>query len=122
MYYGWYFVDVTDATGCETKDTVYISPGSCCENVYIPNAFTPNNDGQNDEWRMVTSTGLIVDQFAVYNRWGEQIWHTSNQRGVWDGKRNGGDVESGTYFYLLRYECLSDGKKYVKKGDVTVLR
>ncbi len=122
LYYGWYFVDVTDATGCETKDTVYISPGSCCENVYIPNAFTPNNDGQNDEWRMVTSTGLIVDQFAVYNRWGEQIWHTSNQRGVWDGKRNGGDVESGTYFYLLRYECLSDGKKYVKKGDVTVLR
>ena len=122
VYYGWYFVNVTDATGCDTKDTVYISPGSCCENVYIPNAFTPNGDGQNDEWRLVTSAGLEIDQFAAYNRWGEQVWHTENQRVAWDGKRNGGDVETGTYFYLLRYKCMADGKKYVKKGDVMVLR
>jgi gliding motility-associated-like protein len=90
--------------------------------VYIPNAFTPNGDGQNDEWRLVTSAGLEIDQFAVYNRWGEQVWHTENQRVAWDGKRNGGDVETGTYFYLLRYKCMADGKKYVKKGDVMVLR
>jgi len=122
LYYGWYFVNITDATGCETSDTVYINPGSCCENIYIPNAFTPNGDGNNDEWKLVTSTGLSIDQFAVFNRWGEKIWYSTDQRTSWDGRRNGTLVETGTYFYLLRYKCLTDGKNYIKKGDVMVLK
>jgi gliding motility-associated-like protein len=121
LYYGWYFVDIIDATGCAMKDTVYIVPGPCCENVYIPNAFTPNGDGHNDEWKLVSSTGLSIDQFAVYNRWGDMIWHTRDQHDSWNGKRNGIDIEVGTYFYILRYQCLSDGKHYQRKGDVTIL-
>ncbi|HOZ52968.1 MAG TPA: gliding motility-associated C-terminal domain-containing protein, partial [Chitinophagaceae bacterium] len=122
LYYGWYFVHVTDALGCETDDTIYINPGPCCESVYIPNAFTPNSDGENDQWKLVTSTGLNIEQFAVFNRWGEKVWFTRDQRSSWDGKQNGADVQVGTYFYLLRYRCLTDGKMYVKKGDITVLR
>lgn len=122
LYYGWYFVTVTDITGCETKDTVYIKPGSCCEEVYLPNAFSPNDDLQNDTWRIVSSTGMLIDKFAVYDRWGNIVWYTKNPRDVWDGTYNGKAATVGTYFYILQYECLSDGKKYLRKGDVTVLR
>lgn len=122
LTYGWYFVEVTDATGCAIKDTVYIHPGTCCENIYLPNAFTPNGDGQNDEWKAITTAALDIDLFAVYNRWGEQVWHTKNQRESWDGTRNGKTLETGTYFYTLRYTCLTDGKKYSKKGDLIMLR
>ncbi|MBK7763371.1 MAG: gliding motility-associated C-terminal domain-containing protein [Bacteroidetes bacterium] len=122
LFYGWYFVTVTDITGCETHDTVYIKPGSCCEEVYLPNAFSPNNDGQNDTWRIVSSTGMLIDKFAVYDRWGNVVWYTKNPRDVWDGTYNGKEATIGTYFYILQYECLSDGKNYLRKGDVTVLR
>lgn len=121
LYYGWYFVTTTDATGCETKDTVYIKPGNCCENIFAPNGFTPNGDGNNDIWRIVSSTGIQVEQFKIYNRWGQKIWDEEDQRATWDGGQNGRLVDNGTYFYLLRYTCLSDGKKYLKKGDINVI-
>jgi gliding motility-associated-like protein len=122
LYYGWYFVSIVDATGCEIQDTVYIQPGSCCENIYIPNAFSPNNDGQNDTWRLITSAGISIEQFAVFDRWGNEVWRTKDQRKVWDGQYHGKEVSEGTFFYLLRYKCLQDGKSYERKGDIMVLR
>lgn len=122
LYYGWYNVSVTDATGCELKDTIYINPGPCCETMFIPNAFTPNGDGNNDEWKITTSTGMDIDQFLIYNRWGQKIWSSIDQRRGWNGKHLNGDAEPGTYFYLLRYKCLTDGKTYTKKGDFILMK
>jgi gliding motility-associated-like protein len=121
LYYGWYVVQVTDASGCSLRKEVYIEPGDCCEKVYAPNAFTPNGDGQNDVWKLITSSGLTIQQFAVYNRWGEKVWSGSDQRNAWNGTFNGQPVPVGAYFYVLRYTCLSDGKSYLRKGDITVL-
>jgi gliding motility-associated-like protein len=122
LYYGRYTVSVTDATGCELRDTVEIASGTCCAEVFFPSAFTPNGDGLNDEWRMTTATGVDVEQFVVYNRWGQKVWQGYDQRRGWDGQQNGAPAEAGTYHFLLRYTCLNDGKKYVKKGDVIVVR
>jgi gliding motility-associated-like protein len=122
LYYGWYTVSVTDATGCELKDTIYINSGPCCETMFIPNAFSPNGDGNNDEWKITTSTGMDIDQFVIYNRYGQKIWSTIDQRHGWNGKHLNGDAEPGTYFYLLRYKCLTDGKSYTKKGDIILLK
>ncbi len=122
LYYGWYFVEITDAVGCEIKDTVYIQPGNCCESVFIPSAFTPNGDGVNDEFKLVSSTGMILKEFAVFNRWGQKVWLTRDQRGIWDGSDGKGWAEPGTYFYLLRYTCLFNGKTYSKQGDLTLIK
>lgn len=122
LYYGWYFVDITDASGCEISDTVYIEPGNCCENVFVPSAFSPNGDGANDEFKLVSSTGMILKQFAVFNRWGQKVWATNDQRRVWDGKDGTGWAEPGTYFYLLQYKCMTDGKNYTRKGDVELIK
>lgn len=121
LYYGWYFVTTTDAVGCETKDTVYVKPGNCCENIFAADAFTPNGDGNNDIWRIITSTGIEVKHFAIYNRWGDKVWEAEDQRDTWDGRQKNRIVDNGTYYYILRYQCLSDGKNYIKKGEVNVI-
>ncbi len=120
--FGYYFVNAIDATGCEVKDTVYIAPGNCCENVFLPTAFSPNGDNKNDEWKMVTSTGMEIQQFAVFDRWGQKVWYSREQYNGWNGKINKGDAELGTYFYILRYKCLSDEKYYTKTGDFILVR
>jgi gliding motility-associated-like protein len=122
LYYGWYIVSVTDATGCTLKDTVQILPGNCCEEIFIPSAFTPNGDGINDEWKLVTSTGMALKEFAVYNRWGQRVWNTSDQRNSWKGLYQNRDAEAGTYYYILRYTCLTDQKEYTRRGDVMLIR
>lgn len=120
--YGYYFVHAIDATGCEVRDTVYIAPGNCCENVFLPTAFSPNGDGNNDNWKMISSTGMEIEQFAIFDRWGQKVWYSRYADGSWDGKINQGFAELGTYFYLLRYKCLGDGKHYTKTGDFLLVR
>jgi gliding motility-associated-like protein len=122
LYYGFYQITVTDATGCDTKTQVYINPGNCCENIFAANIFTPNGDSKNDDWGLVTSAGLEIKQFMVVNRWGQKVWETDNQRTRWDGRQKSRIVDPGTYFYLLKYKCLADNKTYFKKGEVNVVQ
>lgn len=122
LSYGYYTISVTDATGCEAKDTIFIQPGTCCEQVYIPNAFTPNGDGLNDQWRITTSAGMKINTFVIYNRYGQKVWQSYTQWDAWDGTFANYPSESGTYFYLLQYQCLSDQKQYTFKGDINLIR
>ena len=122
LYFGWYHVTVTDATGCDVKTQVYINAGNCCENIFAANVFTPNGDNKNDDWGLVTSAGLEIKQFMVVNRWGQKVWETENQRTRWDGRQKTRIVDPGTYYYLLKYKCLTDNKTYIKKGEVNVVQ
>ena len=122
LYQGFHTVDVVDAVGCLVRDTIFIEPGPCCENVFLPNAFSPNADGRNDEFRILSTAGMKMQQFEVYNRWGVRVWQTNDMRGSWDGTYKGEPVDVGAYHYVLRYKCLTDGQNYTKKGDVIVVR
>jgi gliding motility-associated-like protein len=120
--WGYYYVDVVDANGCKVKDTVYIDPGPCCEQVFIPNAFSPNGDGKNDVFRITTSTGIKLYRFEIYNRWGNKVWSTIDPKRGWDGTQAGGESEMGTYYYIFSYMCITDGQDYLKKGDVILVK
>ena len=122
LYQGFHTVDVVDANGCLERDTVIIEPGPCCQEVFLPNAFSPNNDGRNDEFRILSTAGIELQQFEVRNRWGVKIWESSNTRSSWDGTYGGEAVNIGTYYYVLRYKCLTDGQDYTMKGDVIIVR
>ena len=122
LYQGFHTVDVVDANGCLERDTVIIEPGPCCQEVFLPNAFSPNNDGRNDEFRILSTAGIELQQFEVRNRWGIKIWEASNTRSSWDGIYGGEAVNVGTYYYVLRYKCLTDGQDYTMKGDVILVR
>ena len=122
LYYGWYQVDVTDANGCLIKDTIYIEPGPCCQEVFIPTAFSPNGDGRNDEYRLRSNAGIELQQFEINNRWGERVFTTTDYTQTWDGRYKGDEAPTGTYYYIFRYKCLTDGIEYTIGGDVTLIR
>ena len=89
--------------------------------VYVPNAFTPNNDGINDYIMVYSDDSLDVFEFTIFNIWGEPIWNTTNVEDKWDG----GDeyyAPSNNYTYTLRYR--RKGYSFIKtqRGFITSIR
>jgi len=122
LYFGWYYVQVTDANGCVVRDSVYVEEGPCCDVTMIPNAFSPNGDNVNDEFKIMTTAGIELIQLEIYDRWGQRVWSSVDWRRGWDGRIDGQDADMGNYFYVFRYRCTRDGKTYIKKGDVMLVR
>lgn len=89
------------------------------EDVFVPNAFTPNGDGNNDVL-YVRGLGITEVQFAVYDRWGEKVFETNEQDKGWDGKYEGMLADPGVFVYYLNI-VYCDGQKYFEKGNVTLI-
>ena len=91
--------------------------------LFLPNSFTPNDDGLNDKFFPV---GDKIDpneyDFQVYNRWGEVIFETKNPSDYWDGKLNGAFVSNGTYLWKVIAKNINNGKFIEKKGFVVISR
>mgnify|MGYP001258495632 CR=1 FL=1 len=106
-------VVVVDQCGAEGMFNVSII---ACE-TEIPNVFSPNNDTQNDFFRIPGIEGFPNSQLEIYNRWGNVIYQSNDYGGGWDGRVNNEPVADGTYFYILRR---SDGQNF--HGAVTITR
>lgn len=119
---GYVGVKVINQDLCTATDSIYISAEPCCE-LFMPNAFTPNNDGKNDFFLPKLQVGQKVILFQVYNRYGQLLYEsTHNDTKGWDGRdMNGNEVAGGVYMYALKYSC-SDGQNYDTSGDVTLMR
>ena len=120
-----YFVTVS-LLGCE-KDlmvTVVGIDGTCdVDHVYLPNAFTPNNDGRNDILQLRSNfiDELSEVDFFIYNRWGEEMFRTTNPYQGWDGTYRGEDLPPDVYGFYLKVLC-PNGEELVQKGNVSLLR
>lgn len=117
---GQIYLNIKDGYGCTTTDSMLISTKPCCE-VFMPDAFTPNGDGKNDLFRMVTAGNQITAEFRVLNRWGQTIFLSGERGNGWDGTYNNKPVDGGTYFYYLKYKCMN-GDFFEKKGEVVLIR
>lgn len=109
-----------DASGdCTYESDVYtVMIGE--SRLQCPNAFSPHNqDGVNDEWK-VSYSSLISYECHIFNRWGKQLFSSTNPAEGWDGKVGGKFVPSGVYFYVIRAEG-SDGVKYKLDGDINII-
>ncbi len=110
----------TDLNGCKhtllKTDFVEIEKFN---GIYLPNAFTPNGDGENDQFRV---RGLVNGPFSmiIFNQWGELLFQSENPSTGWDGNRNGLPVQPGTFIYLVKLEV--EGKAQEISGKVTLLR
>ncbi len=86
----------------------------------VPNAFSPNGDGENDEFR-IYGIGIEEVDFKVYNRWGELVFHTTDRNQGWDGTYKGKPQEMEAYAWTLNATLIT-GEKKVMKGNVTLVR
>jgi gliding motility-associated-like protein len=119
----FYTLTVTDRFGCQFLDSIQVQVKSalCAEpNIFVPNVFSPNGDGQNDVL-FVRGNGITELYFAVYNRWGEKMFETNDQSQGWDGRFQGVQLGPDAYGYYLECRC-GDGNKFFKKGNVTIVR
>ena len=118
-----YTVTVTDSNGCTATDEVVIEvrTARCDEtDVFVPNAFTPNNDGNNDIFR-VRSNFIDELEMLVYDRWGQEVFRTTDPAAGWDGTFKGVELAPDAYAYYIRVRCINS-VEYKKKGNVTLLR
>ena len=121
-----YSVMVTDTvTGCTATDEILIMV-SKRRNVFIPNVFTPNFDGDNDIFKIYSGHSVArINTFKVFNRWGGVVFQADNilpdQDIGWDGTIKGKDAPSGVYVYLVDIVFV-DGFQRMYRGDVTVVK
>lgn len=114
---------VTVDNGCAT-DTAIIQLNyleDCPEVFYMPNAFSPNGDGINDNFR-ITNENITILNFEIYNRYGKQIVSVYDYLTGWDGNVNGAPADVGVYIYQMRYRTNISETFYEKKGYVTLIR
>jgi gliding motility-associated-like protein len=119
---GFIRVDVTSEYGCTATDSALLKLQSCCQ-VFFPNAFTPNGDGRNDVFGIITQGHHQINNFRVMNRWGQVVFETKDENRGWDGSFNGRAQDMGTYFYYLNYRCNEgDAKMMEQQGEVILVR
>lgn len=117
-YYVRFVGSNSDGT-CETYgDTYTIGVGA--SELRIPNAFTPNGDGVNDEWK-VAYRSLTRFSCTIFDRYGNELFRFTDPSIGWDGKYKGKEVSPGVYFYVIEAEG-ADGKKYKKGGDINIIK
>lgn len=113
----------TDSNACaRVTDTIRVTDVGCDNCVHLPSGFTPNGDKRNDGFHALIRCPVSDFSLQVFNRWGQNIFSSSNQDEPWDGKQHGVDAPVGTYMYLLRYRNAVTGQEVLLKGDLSLLR
>lgn len=108
---------IVDADGCTASADLQVK---VLHKLYMPTAFTPNNDGLNDVFRIPAGTSLALRSFSVFNRWGNAVFTTTDISRGWDGKYIGQDVSNGVYVYVIK--GIFSGDEVLVKGTVNLIK
>jgi len=123
-----YTIEIFDINGCNGSDDIFIEVDKN-RNVFIPNAFTPNGDGFNDEFQVYSGPGVtLIRSMQVFDRWGELVFERINLEpeafpdvaNGWDGRFRGRIMNPGVFVYLVEV-TFDDGITLLYRGDVTLL-
>lgn len=118
---GNYWVVVSNPCG-NGSDTIQVSFESCETLLWLPNAFSPNSDGQNDFF-MARGANISDFRMDIYNRWGELVFETNDINQGWDGRISGKNCPSDVYVWYIQYRGPEEiGKARTQKGNVLLLR
>lgn len=118
---GLYRIRITNAKGCSADTTVAIAENipAGCNDLHIPNAFTPNHDGKNDLFTISFPAATDL-KLQVFNRWGAEVYAGKGSQIAWDGTYRGLDQPTGVYVYTLTYTV--NGSLQARKGTITLIR
>lgn len=115
-----YTIEIKTKSGCLTVDTQMVKTVKQVE-IYVPTAFTPNNDGLNDFLRPIVMGIKEVRRFSIFNRWGQLIFETRTDRPGWDGRLQGSLISSQAVVWM--FEGIGvDNKMYIRKGTSVLIR
>ncbi len=131
---GTYSISITDGTGCLTVEEIVLDPdnfGADCKpySLYVPNVFSPNDDGFNDEFRFFPadeSNISLVKKLQVFNRWGGIVYEKEafvpdGNSPLWDGSFKGKPMDAGVFVWQAVL-VLENGSEELIAGDVTVVK
>ena len=116
-----YVVRVSNAIGCFDTDSIRVHVFKVKPDLFVPNAFTPNRDGNNDIFRPIALGMKSVDIFRVYNRWGQMLYSGTGNGAGWDGTFAGKKQEAATYVWYAEGVDYTD-KRIKRKGSVILIR
>lgn len=121
---GDYFVEVIDDLGCTNVDSIRIGR-FCVPSLFVPTAFTPNDDGLNDSF-FILAEDMTQFNLKVFSRWGELIFESDTPDSPWNGTfTNGKRAPQGVYVWVVSYEePLKDDTSFIRQetGTLTLLR
>lgn len=112
-----YELSVMSDRGCETKDALKVN---VYDKVYVPTAFSPNGDGQNDVWELAGINNYPEAEIQVFDRWGSVVFYSKGFYTPFDGNSSSGQLLEGTYVY--RIYLFPDQPIFQYNGTVTLLR
>ncbi len=116
---GLYTLSATNNCGT-TTDEVAVSKGLC--KVYVPTAFTPNNDGKNDFFKALGTEAVTSFNLKIFERGGQIVFETSDKNKGWDGKFKGQPFSTGIFVYLISYKDNQSANPEMLKGTITLIR
>lgn len=116
-------LEVRNQWNCPSENTVFLRREEC-EEVFIPDAFSPNGDGKSEIWR-VFGKNIKSLSISIFNSWGELIFAGNGKDSAWDGKYKDQDCPTGAYQYLIRYSGSAPDKQPFsgqKSGQLFLIR
>jgi len=117
-----YCVTVTDANGCVDSACIKVTIDIKCGSFYIPNAFSPNGDNDNDIFKAYINPVCVKEfKLIIYNRWGEKVFETEDVTHSWNGHLRDGISNSAVYAFYCRAVFI-DGTEIKKEGNVSLVR
>lgn len=116
---GHYSVTVSNA--CESVSAGVTITERVCD-LFFPTAFTPNGDGKNDVFKLLSSYTLESFEISIFNRWGQEVFHSRNEQEGWDGKIHGQEAQDGLYIWTCTAKLAGSGKFISKKGTLNLIR
>lgn len=102
-----YWLQVTNDNNCIGRDSITIYQKHCFSGIFVPNSFTPDNDGRNDKAKVTAYGTLDKFEFIIYNRYGQIVFHTKDINEGWDGIFSGTRQNPGTYVWTCRYRFVN---------------
>lgn len=116
---GLYIIEASNVCGTDTED-VFVKVNECSDEVFVPSAFTPDGNGLNDVLQAKAYFRIDSFELRIYNRWGQEVFHTKNIFTGWDGTYKGIRSDPGQYVWKLFYK--RNNKFINRKGRLLLIR
>jgi len=93
-----------------------------CDDIHLPNAFTPGGSNSlTNKFRLLNQQFVKINYFKIFDRWGKEVFTTTDPNGAWDGTVDGKDAASGVYCWEVDANCANTGQRYRKTVTVTLI-